>query len=76
MQLLINSIQVDEEGDQPEGINCQIKGVPVYRIVFLVEIVLKGNGYGGPNNVEEDNESENAIPNADHLAMDIKLVPW
>ena len=44
MQNLVNSIAVDEEGYQPEGIKRQVKRVPIKVISRFIEVLLESDG--------------------------------
>ena len=75
MHRQVHSIQIDEKGQEPESIDGQIERIPINIIIGLVEVVLKGNGQGCPDNVEEDHQGEKAIPHTDCLRVHIELVP-
>ena len=71
----VDSIQIDEECEKPQAINSQIKGVPVNVISLIVEVILKGNSERRPDDVEEDDEGEKAVPDSEILRVHVELVP-
>ena len=73
---LIHTIQVDEEGEGPKAIDCQIEGVPVNVITIVVEVLLKGDSQRCPDNVEEDDKGENTVIDRHILTVHVELVPW
>ena len=76
LQNRVDSVQIDEEGNQPQRLVKDVESHPVdFSIVVVMEVLVENDSNRNVDERIEHHQREEAIPDTNRVRMDVELVP-
>ena len=72
----VNAIEVDEKVKSPKAVEEDLKGQPVHtRVLLMVKVVREADRQRRNNDILEDDQGEEAVPDLHRLRVCVELEP-